>query len=309
MPLRMLRLFGFVLGALALRGTLLVAEQQKIADLSTAELLGAWREVDGGVLLNVKDGQLFKFENGALSIVGIVHRRPDALVVRSLGELETWHATLKDGVLELGREKVKGFRRLKSPPPEVQLNPIKLATPHPLPSDRVKSIQQDVADRNQREQAVLKDPAQAAQAPGLRKENLQYLKRLVQEVGWLDTARFGEKTSVLATILLKHTADLALMIAALPYVERDLKLTGDGQTYAVLYDGLQLQLGQKQRYGTQIAEDAKGNPYVLPLENPAKVDDYLKELGLPALSNYMADVSKYLYNGKAVRLPTPEESE
>ncbi|MDP9121440.1 MAG: hypothetical protein M3O15_08750 [Acidobacteriota bacterium] len=308
MFLKFLRPLALVLTALALGGTVLPAEQQRASDLSIAELQGAWRQVDGGVLLNVRDGQLFKYENGQLSILGIVRRRPDALVVRNLGELETWHASLNNGVLELGRDKLKVFHKLKNPPSEVELHPIKLGKPHRLPPDRIRS-EQEIANRNEREQAVLKNPAQAAQAPALREDNLQYLKRLVQKIGWLDTARFGEKTSVQATILLKHTGNLALMMAALPEVERDLKFTGDGQTYAVLYDGLLVQLGKKQRYGTQIGEDAKGNPYVLALENPAKVDDYLKELGLPPLSNYLADVSKYLYDGKPVRLATAEESD
>jgi hypothetical protein len=156
---------------------------------------------------------------------------------------------------------------------------------------------------------VQKDRTKADQALILRQQNLRFLTALVQEVGWLDTARFGEKTSVYATILLKHTGDLPLSLAALPFIERDLKLTGDGQSYAVLYDGVQLELGRKQRYGTQIAVDAQGNPYVLPLEDPAKVDEYLKEMGVPPLSQYLADVSKYLYQGKPVRLAKPEESD
>jgi hypothetical protein len=100
---------------------------------------------------------------------------------------------------------------------------------------------------------------------------------------------------------------LPLELAVLPDVEHDLKMSGDGQTYAVLYDSIQLQLGKKQRYGTQIIPDSKGNLYVLPLENPAKVDDYLKEMGVPPLASYLETVRRY--TGKPVRLATPEESE
>jgi hypothetical protein len=62
-------------------------------------------------------------------------------------------------------------------------------------------------------------------------------------------------------------------------------------------------------YGTQIDEDAKGSPYILPLEDPGKVDQYLKAIGAPPLSQYMADASAALYNGRPIRLATPEESD
>jgi hypothetical protein len=131
----------------------------------------------------------------------------------------------------------------------------------------------------------------------------------VQEIGWIDAPRFGQKVSVFATIMTKHTGNLALMAAVLPYVERDLKETGDGQTYAVLYDAVQLDLGRKQRYGTQIGADAKGDHYILPLENPARVDDELKAIGLGPLSRYMADASQALFKGRPIRLATAEESD
>jgi hypothetical protein len=102
---------------------------------------------------------------------------------------------------------------------------------------------------------------------------------------------------------------LPLGIAVLPWIEKDLKFTGEGQTFAIIYDAVQLELGRKQRYGTQIGEDAHGNPFVIACEEPNRVDEYLSQMSLPSLSSYMADVSKYLYNGKPVRLATPEESE
>ncbi|MGH7484014.1 MAG: DUF6624 domain-containing protein [bacterium] len=304
---------ALVLTVLVLVAGISVEGQQHVAqpeaDVSTGDLQGAWRQIGGEGLLNVKGDQLLSFNKGTLSIFGIVHRRQATLVLRNLGELETWQASVKDGVLRLSHGETKEYLRLKEAPPEIEVRPVKIPTPRPIPPGRVEEIQKEIAGRFQHEQKVLNDSSRASQAPALRAENLKYLMQVVQDVGWLDTGRFGEKTSVYATILLKHTGELPLSMAVLPYVEKDLKLTGDGQTYAVLYDSLQLQLGHKQRYGTQIGEDSLGNPYILPLENPAKVDVFLKEMGLPPLSHYMADVSKFLYNGKPVRLARPEESE
>jgi hypothetical protein len=172
----------------------------------------------------------------------------------------------------------------------------------PLPPERVQAIQQELASHNEQEQKERRQEA-------IVTDNTDYLVKLVQEIGWIDTARFGEKAGVQATIMLKHTANLPFMVAVLPYVERDLKYTGDGQTYAVLYDAVQLDLGKKQRYGTQIGTDAKGAPYILPLEDPAKVDAYLKEIGVYPLSKYREEASKVLFKGQPIRLATPEESE
>jgi hypothetical protein len=303
------RCLQLALLGLMLRGISLIGQQPAL-ELPTAELQGAWQQVGAGDVVNIKGDQLFRFDKGKLSVLGIVHCRQGVLVVRNIGELETWQASVKGGLLRLGRSEVRTYRRLPQVPPQLDLHAAAVGTAHPLPPERIKEITGEVLRRFQYEQEVLKDRVRApAEGPSLREDNRRYLTRLVQEVGWLDTARFGEKTSVDATILLKHTGDLPLAMAALPYVERDLKLTGDGQTYAVLFDDLQLQMGRKQRYGTQIGEDGQGNPYVLPLEEPAKVDDYLKAIGLPPLENYMKDVSKYLYGGKLVRLARPEEAD
>lgn len=135
----------------------------------------------------------------------------------------------------------------------------------------------------------------------MTKDNLDFLTNLVGDIGWIDVERFGAQTAVYATILAKHTEDLRLMMAILPQAQKDLKLSGEGQTYAVLYDGLQIELGGKQRYGTQIAEDDQGEPYVLPVEDPRKINAYLDEMGLPPYSQYLADLKEYFYPDKSIR--------
>jgi hypothetical protein len=276
-------------------------------ELSTADLQGVWIQVDGSGRVRVQADQLLTDENGKLHIRGIVHVRPGSLVLRNSGELETWQATLGDSShLTLGHgTEVHAYQKIQSVPAVLEFHPLTLGQAQQLSLERIRAIQQEIMARNEREQKEAgKEGVRALLA-----ENADYLGKLVQEVGWIDSARFGEKASVFATIMAKHTGNLPLMVAILPYVEKELKDTGDGQTYAVLYDAVQLDLGKRQRYGTQIGTDAKGNPYILPLEDPAKVDDYLKAIGVPPLSKYMADASKILFDGRPIRLATPEESE
>jgi hypothetical protein len=280
-------------------------------ELSRSVLQGAWEQVDGPGLVRIHDDQLLRIEQGMLLIRGIVHYRPGSLVLRTSGELETWQATLgENGHLRLGHGKLNlsggeeshDYRKLPSVPASLELQPLTLGPMQPLPPERVQAIQQELASHNEQEQKERRDKA-------IVTDNTDYLVKLVQEVGWIDVARFGEKASGQATIMIKHTGSLPFMIAVLPYVEKDLKYTGGGQTYAVLYDSVQLALGKKQCYGTQIGFDAKGAPYILPLEDPAKVDDYLKEIGVYPLAKYREEASKVLFKGQPIRLATPEESE
>ncbi len=61
--------------------------------------------------------------------------------------------------------------------------------------------------------------------------------------------------------------------------------------YSVLYDELQITLGNRQRYGTQIDTDKDGHPYILPLEDLGKVDQYRKDIGILSFKDYLKLVS------------------
>jgi Family of unknown function (DUF6624) len=132
----------------------------------------------------------------------------------------------------------------------------------------------------------------------------------VQRIGWIDVGRFGEKASANAIIIMQHSSDIPLVEATLPLIEKDFARRSDdaGGLYAMVYDGLQLDLGHKQRYGTQVWEDAQGTPLLLPLDDRARVDEFRHELKLPPLADYLQQVSKFYYGGKrAIRLPRDDE--
>lgn len=139
-------------------------------------------------------------------------------------------------------------------------------------------------------------------------ENRKYLEKLIKELGWIDLHRFGPEGSGNAIVLAQHSEDLPLMITILPLVEKDYKNSaGDPVMYAILYDALQLRLGQKQRFGTQTGLDSDGNPMVLPLEDASKVEQFRKEIGLPPLEEYLKLASEGLYSGKPIRMPRADE--
>jgi hypothetical protein len=210
-------------------------------------------------------------------------------------------------------------------PPELELKPWALGQRDKVPGDKTKAIQKELERRLKLDQDVRKkmmDPAMRAkikteadarafqeEAAKIDRDNTRYLKSLVGEIGWIDAERFGANTANAAFLIVQHSGDLRLMMAALPEIEKDLKAKRiDGQGYALLYDRLKLRLGEKQRYGTQVDIDpsGKGTVVVLPLENRAKVDEFRKEIGMFPLSRYL-DMIKQMTGAKEIVFRTGGE--
>ena len=187
----------------------------------------------------------------------------------------------------------------------MEVEPIQIPPGRILPSEKITAIQNEMARRMQRDQEVRKDPAKAEQKKQVDADNIRWLEGVLQEAGWLDQERFGLKTSGNAVVLVKHSGVLPLMEAILPYMEKDAR--GFGEVFAILYDAVKLQTGEKQRYGTQLGDDKDGKPMVLPMEDPVRVDELRKQIGLPPLADYLKQASEVLYEGKTIRLPREDE--
>lgn len=187
----------------------------------------------------------------------------------------------------------------------------------PLTEEDILAIQREIRQRREAEHALFRqrrpqnDPDQAL--PWLKEPdhnsspspadhsgidfrvidrygaNSEYMRNLVQKVGWIDAKRFGYPTSQAAFFLVQHSWDLALMQSVLPRIKKDVAAgLMDGSTYALMFDRVQLTLGRRQRFGSQIARNATGEVYVLPLEEPEGVDARRNEWGLQPLKEYVA---------------------
>jgi len=271
-------------------------------------LKGAWEEQGGSRRLNFERERVIERADANLVVRGLIRQAGrDRLVLRRRGFSEEWSFSVSSGVLTLqpvGKHKDPDtggtFRRLGRVPPDLKLDPLPVARRKKLSSEKIQSIQSEVARRFNSEQELLqRTPQPRDEIIKKEQENLTYLTGLLKDVGWLDATRFGAKTSVDAVIMAKHTHDLRLMMTLLPYAEEDLKNSGDGQTYAVLYDAVQLELGQKQLYGTQIAKDDQGHGCILPLQEPREaVSHRLVSMGLPSLDEYLKVVCQTFFPGQ-----------
>jgi len=255
-------------------------------------LQGCWRGLEAaqGVLVRFEPARCLLHEKGRLQAFAA---RYDGgkLVLRSLGVQVVWQLELRGDVLLLamgGSARPIAFRKLDRTPAELELKPLELGKPKELTPERVRAIQQDLAQRLKLDQEVRLNPAKQPLMAQVDADNTAHLVKLVQELGWIDVVRFGPAAANAAYLITQHSGHLPLMLAAHPAVERDYKAERiEGQAFALLTDRLQALLGEKQRYGTQIAQTEKGDWVVLAIEDRARVDQLRKQIGLLPLAEYL----------------------
>jgi hypothetical protein len=214
---------------------------------------------------------------------------------------------------ELKTGETRHLRRLARTPADLDLAPLALPKAVSLSLERVEPIQGELSRRFQEDQAALMfthGPPVPKDQPFLRPKydptaswgeerdlrqlevlssNTKYLKGLVSIVGWIDVRRFGYPASTAAFFIVQHSDDLPLMLAVLPGIKEDVDAgRTDGDAYALLFDRLQLNLGEKQRYGSQVMRDEFGDASLLPVEDPGRLDDLRKGLGMVPIAQYLA---------------------
>lgn len=273
---------------------------------SSSVLQGAWTVQGGEIQASFEPERVVLREKGLLRAASILQREPCKLIVRDQGLRATW--TLKGDAhslrLDRGKDTI-AFDRLPKVPPTLDISPLPLPPPGPVPPDKVKEIAAELRARDDKEQAARSNKDQRA---AIIADNIHYLRETVGRYGWIDIPRFGKAAAAAAVFMAKHANDIRLEQVALPVAERDARENGGGQEIvAVLVDDLLITLGHKQKYGTQVDKDEHGQAYLIPVEDSTKVDIYRKELGLPPLADYLKKLSTALLNGAPVRIPGPEE--
>jgi hypothetical protein len=227
-------------------------------------------------------------KSGLWNILKVKCYEKDHFVASGWGKEYKFMFSIRDDVLNLvGSDGCRDeFRRLKDVPAELELAPMPLGPANQLPDEKIKEIQQELSRRKINDQAVRKNLTDTnrflTESPRVDKENTKYIKSLIGEVGWIDAERFGPEAANAAFLIVQHSGDPRLMMASLPEIEKDVKAKKiDSEAYAMLYDRLELNLGKKQRYGTQAVQYEKGGDlFIPPLVNRRKVEEFRKEIGL-----------------------------
>jgi hypothetical protein len=251
------------------------------------DLLGPWKVRNEDRVLLITLERMISHQNGALVVAGIVRYEEGAMWLRIYGSVGTMQVVVREGILHVGFDgETVACEPLDEIPPEVDLEPLSLGKLDRLSEERKRGIREELAERAEKDQEVRREPSRRDEIPTIDAVNTSYLKALVQDVGWIDVGRFGEEAVHHAFLLVQHSIDLPLMMAALPRIQADIESgSALGGELAMLHDRVQLLLGERQRYGTQWQETDDGRR-LLPLEDPERVDEFRTELGLPPLEDY-----------------------
>ena len=267
-------------------------------------------------MVGIEEDRLISTLGGSISEVsGILEISDAGLRLCRFGQ-EVFQALEKEGpylvIADPGVARNHRLRRLPEKPPDLTIEPLLLPPPMPLPETRVRSIEIELARRLDIDQKLVKPrapftvlPTTPPMTPGKpgsnvspedeglllaleTTENTRYIRALVLNVGWIDAGRFSFDAANAAFLLVQHSGDIPLMLGALPWIEADAEHgRTDWEPYALLFDRLQLTLGKRQRYGTQLRRDESGRFEVLPVEDERRLDEIRSKAGLMPLAQYI----------------------
>jgi hypothetical protein len=275
---------------------------------------GAWRDpgdprfgllIEGQTIWSFQNGepqravQIFKGRDGGLRAC------PEGREVALELEVEGDNLTLKDP----WRGELRRLER--EPASTLKPVPFPLPAPRPFTLQETEAVQGEISQRQHADLELQQQPSAPSRPPSWQQPapawnpalaenvtaNRKFLRQLVSRVGWIDAGRFGYGAAFRAELLLLHSLDAAMMMAALPVIQKDVeegRLFGD--SYALVYDKLQILLGKKQRFASQVDYDAQSRPYLRPTEQPETADERRAQWGLVPLAQYIA-----VFGGTEVR--------
>jgi len=279
----------------------LAAEKAPVVPDFAKDWIGVWQLDGKNEYMRLEPDKFTQYSpSGGLTFMRAKLTPGKMILKQNGGQMET-SVSIKNGKLLLVADNVTHeYVKMKAAPPELELKPIVFGK-NSVPAASLKEIQTELGKRVVEDQAVRKDAARRNEMGKIDGDNTAYLKKVVQQYGWIDATRFGAEASHAAFLLVQHSGDLPLMVAALPEIEKDTKSgkLSDGQSYALLYDRTMLYLGGKQRYGTQVSGGPAG-VVVLLLEDKENVERRRKEIGVFPLAQYLA-VFKQRFGAKDVK--------
>ncbi len=259
-------------------------------------LEGAWQDqAEPAHLLGFKGGKIIESQGGRIvRVTKLLIAEGARLRVCEFGE-DAYPEARVEGDRLAWRETPEGpvteFHRLPAWPAALDLKPLLLPEPRPLPFSRVVEIQSEISRRFKQDQVTVrrrgtKLPGEVLDSAILHQiqvsgENTAYLRSLVLDVGWIDVLRFGYPTAVAAFLIVQHSMDLPLMLAAIPEIEKSTGPMGlIGSDYPLLVDRTRLLQGERQIYGTQVGRRSDGKPFVLPIADRQGLDGIRGILGM-----------------------------
>lgn len=251
---------------------------------------GAWSEVDGDWTVRFSEREYALAIDGRLDLMApVVACGPGRVEICSFGRRHVFDVTVEGDRLTIhdrSADTRRTYRRLESVPDLFDPEPMAIppGEAQRLAAERVEEIRAELARRLALDQEVREPPVEGPEMMRVDRDNTAYLKELVRQVGWIDPQRFGPDAADAAFLIVQHSGDLPLMLAALPHLEEQDR----SEEYALLYDRLQIRRALPQRYGTQLGWAEGGTMGLLPIETLDGIDEIRAAVGLPPLDEYLA---------------------
>ena len=121
--------------------------------------------------------------------------------------------------------------------------------------------------------------------------NAQRLRRIIESVGWPGSDLVGDDGAEAAWLILQHAiSEPDLLRRALPLLTAAAREGKANPAHAaMLEDRIRFFEGRPQRYGTQLDWDADGNLSPGQVEDPQKLAERRRAVGLPPLAEQVDD--------------------
>jgi hypothetical protein len=150
--------------------------------------------------------------------------------------------------------------------------------------DLFQAIANEIIEMSERDQAMRKSGQWDS---SIDVENTRRMKENVQQIGWPTRSRGGKRASSMAWLLVQHAAhNQEFQKMCLKLMQEQPEGEVDPMNIAYLEDRLREEEGRAQLYGTQFRLDAQGNAELLPIEDPERVDERRKSVGMGTLAEY-----------------------
>lgn len=120
---------------------------------------------------------------------------------------------------------------------------------------------------------------------------LEALLEMVPPEGWFTISVYGREAAEAAFHIVQHS-DIEQWRRFMPVLE-PLVAKGevDGSAFALMFDRLAMNEGRPQRYGSQF-KCVAGRFELHPLEDPDRVNEFRRQVGLPPLEQYLAGAAR-----------------
>jgi tetratricopeptide (TPR) repeat protein len=121
----------------------------------------------------------------------------------------------------------------------------------------------------------------------LKKRNIRSIEKIIMKHGYPGKSLVGNKMSSIAFLVVQHS-NQKTMEKLLPILQ---KAADNGElpksSLALLIDRIKMKNGEKQIYGTQIADNENGESALYPVENYETINVRRKEMGMEPIEDYL----------------------